>query len=120
MNGLPQYPMNGLPQYPMNGSPPNSGLEYVGNQPSSFLQNLSESLGFSSPQKEETLPYTPIVQEFGKQPSENTIVETTNPVEQTILEVETPPEVTEETKTEVEESNTSNNESGETKRIITL
>jgi len=126
------------PLYPQ--TPPNSGLEYVGNQAPSFLQNLSETLGFSSPQKEETIPYTPIVQEFGKQSSENTIVETPNPinenpnpnpinenpnpnpinenpVEQTILEVETPQETIEETKTEVEESTP---ESGETKRIIKL
>ena len=104
--------------------------------PPSFLENLTQSLGLSSqntpplqntppfqntPPVENMIPYTPIVQEFGKESSEI-------PVQQTILEVEESPS-TEGTKTELESTKTETNNSSEsvsnsnssgTNRIITL
>jgi len=120
---VPQSPVFNpeSPQY-APGSPPYApgSPQYAPGSPPSFLGNLTQSLGLSTenPPAENMIPYTPIVQEFGKQPSENT------QVEQTILEVEEP-QASEATKTEVEESNNSTDNSSspsssETKRIITL
>jgi DNA-directed RNA polymerase II subunit RPB2 len=115
----PQYapestPSDYVPQSPVfNPESP----QYAPGTPPSFIESLTQNLGFSTPPVENppTIPYTPIVQEFGKEPSET---------EQTILEVEEPSN--ESVATEVEESNNSaeNNEStsnsADTKRIITL
>jgi DNA-directed RNA polymerase II subunit RPB2 len=125
--GSPAYapdstPSDYIPQTPAyNPESP----QYAPGTPTSFLESVTQTLGLTTPSTENPpiIPYTPIVQEFGK--SENTLVET--PTEQTILEVEEPP-ANEATKTEVEESNntTENNESSsgsgssETKKIITL
>jgi hypothetical protein len=115
----PQYAPGSLaysPQY--NPESP----QYAQETPPSFLESVTQTSGLSN-ENPPTIPYTPIVQEFGK--SENTLVET--PTEQTILEVEEPQknESSEATKTELEDSNnsTENNESessSETKKIITL
>jgi DNA-directed RNA polymerase II subunit RPB2 len=100
------------------------------NQSPSFLQSLTQSLGLEQPQPqpqlEQTIPYTPIVQEFGQSSTESEVVETPQ-TQQTILEVETEKTQTNEEKNEGESTEKDvNNESSEnksedgTKRIITL
>jgi len=106
---IPQSPAYNpeSPQY-APGTPPSSSPN--------FLESLTQTLGLTAPpaqNSENTTPYTPIVQEFGK----------SEPIEQTILEVETPPstEVEEPKNTnESNESNESSSSSSETKKIITL
>jgi DNA-directed RNA polymerase II subunit RPB2 len=104
---IPQTPVFNpeSPQYAPNEQTPN------------LLESLTQTLGLGSQQpqqvevqSEQNIPFTPIVQEFGKSYNENTLIETP-PTEQTILEVETETDID---KTSSNDENKNKGESEET------
>jgi hypothetical protein len=138
---IPVSDSNTTPEFsPGNAPSPEYAQELLDlnapiNQSPSFLQSLTQSLGLEQqpqqleqqPQQlQQNIPYTPIVQEFGKSSTESEVVETPQ-TEQTILEVETEKTQTNEennegesTEKDVNNESTENKSEDGTKKIITL
>ena len=85
--------------------------EYAPGSPAYARGSPAYDLNNSNISSEQSIPYSPIIQEFGKQSSEQVSVET--PENQSILEVETIP------KEENNDENITENSNDDSKKIIT-